>query len=219
MTLKPKITGYNIHVECDVNRYSDGDLPILLVRSRDLAQAIIDLACFSEGLGAIVVIERFIGTDGRTQEIVPQDKSLAMRCTAFRLGLAPNPNFTAVLNLVLREPPLFMALNDLILAITIPHHAPVNCGRAIDGIRNMISQDPDKAKSWDAMRGYLNLSKDYIKLITETSIGPRHGDRTYIPGSSTSEVIQRSWVVMNRFFEFRKRGNQPLPLTEFPLLI
>jgi hypothetical protein len=31
-------------------------------------------------------------------------------------------------------------------------------------------------------------------------------------------TIKRSWIVMNRFLEFKKRGDEALPLSDFPLL-
>jgi hypothetical protein len=48
--------------------------------------------------------------------------------------------------------------------------------------------------------------------------GPRHGDPAHIPAITTTEITRRSWKIMNRFFEYKKRDNGPLPLAEFPLL-
>lgn len=68
------------------------------------------------------------------------------------------------------------------------------------------------------MREALNLHEDYLSFITDQSKGPRHGD---IKGGGFLEIrdtIQRSWTVMNRFLEFKKRGDNRLPLADFPLL-
>jgi hypothetical protein len=44
------------------------------------------------------------------------------------------------------------------------------------------------------------------------------GDPGHAPGSETGEAAKRSWTVMNRYFEYVKRGRQPLPQAQFSLL-
>lgn len=207
-----------IRIDCQTNKYEDTHLNSLYMRALDLARAVIDLACFSTGFGATVILDTFVKPDGQTLTLMTTSPHLDALCTAFRLGAAPNPDLTTVLGIVLKEPALFMAMNDLIVSITLPHHANVNCARAIDGIRNMIAPALPTNKSWEVLRDNLRLAKGYLKLITDTSIPPRHGDRSHIPGSTIMEISRRSWIIMDRFLEFRKRGNQPLPLAEFPLL-
>jgi len=68
------------------------------------------------------------------------------------------------------------------------------------------------------MRDNLNVSQQFLEFITDHSIGPRHGDVLDIPFSIINELIRRSWIVMNRFLEFKKRGDQKLPSSDFPLL-
>jgi len=68
------------------------------------------------------------------------------------------------------------------------------------------------------MHGVLNISRDYQQWISEQAKGPRHGDPAFVPGDVTVEITHRTWVVMNRFLEYRKRGNQPLTAPDFPLL-
>jgi len=68
------------------------------------------------------------------------------------------------------------------------------------------------------MQTGLNLDAAYLKLITDQSVGPRHGDHQYVLGTMTREIATRSWTVMNRFLEYLKRGRAALPPDEFPLL-
>jgi hypothetical protein len=58
----------------------------------------------------------------------------------------------------------------------------------------------------------------YLKFVTDQLAPPRHGDLTHIPGTITREVAARAWTVFNRCREYRKRGSQPLPSSEFPIL-
>jgi len=111
------------------------------------------------------------------------------------------------------------ALNDLIVAITIPHISSINCARAVDAIKHLISPTASTDKqAWEQMQSTLHLDKKYLTLVTDISKDARHGKGTHVSGSMTTEATQRAWTVMNRYFEFRKRGNKPLPISDFPLL-
>ncbi len=218
MAFKFRIEGSDVFVECDVNRLDAADFVPIWMRAFDLVRGVVDLACFSTGIGATVTLNTMINPQGVRSIVLPQDTGLAALCTAFRLGKPPNADFTAILNIVLKEPPLFMAINDLITAITLPHHSAVVCARAIERLRHIIAPGLVPKDSWESLRNNLHIDKDYLTFITSYSTGPRHGDPQHIPGTTTTEIIKRSWTVMNRFLEFRKIGNVPLPISEFPLL-
>jgi hypothetical protein len=69
------------------------------------------------------------------------------------------------------------------------------------------------------MRAALNATKPYVQSITEMSHGTRHGDwSTERSEEEARKTTERAWILMNRFLEYRKRGDQSLPLTDFPLL-
>jgi hypothetical protein len=123
-------------------------------------------------------------------------------------------------NIVLSDPTLFLALNDLVSAITIPHVAPVACSRAMDGLRHLIaSPDAKEPLAWQQMRDALRVDRNFLQLISDTSKGPRHARPGHIPGDIVKEICRRSWIIMNRYLEYVKRGHQPLPVVEFPLLV
>jgi hypothetical protein len=121
--------------------------------------------------------------------------------------------------MVITEPPLFLALNELIVAISIPGHITVNCGRAIESLRTiLVPNDPTRAKAWAEMRKVLRLERSYLDFIIEASANPRHGDKSYLEQETAQEILERSWVIMNRFLEFRKKGSVGLPADEFSIL-
>src|SRR6185312_11433371 len=121
---------------------------------------------------------------------------------------------------VLSDWKLAHAFDDLIHAISVPHVSSVNCARAIEGLKHLLSTDAMNDKQrWEHMRNVLNLSKDYLSLITKSSEENRHGKRSRVEGDVASDVTRRSWTIMNRYLEFRKRGSaDPLPADQFPLL-
>jgi hypothetical protein len=219
MTFSFRIHESDVRVECDVNRYKPDDFIPVYMRAFDLVRGAVDLACFSTGIGATVTLDAFIGPDGVQLAILSRDERLASICTAFTLGPPPNPDFAAALNIVLGNPSLFMAMNDLITAITLPHHSSVTCARTLERLRHIIAPGQDPKPGWEALQNNLNLEKSYVQFVTKYSIGPRHGDPEHIPGVVTTELTKRTWVIMNRFLEFRKRGNIPLPIAEFPMML
>jgi hypothetical protein len=111
-------------------------------------------------------------------------------------------------------------MHELIEAITLPGLVAINCGRALDGLRNIIlPNDTDRRSGWIKLQDELNLGKGFREFVMKISIPPRHGDRTDIPASVSQDILERSWKIMNRFIEYRRRGNQPLPISEFPPLL
>jgi hypothetical protein len=129
-------------------------------------------------------------------------------------------NLEKVLLIVFGDPRIFMALNDLILANTLPHHAPTNCARVLEGLRTVMTPDGmGRDKGWPILRQNLQMDRTYLEFITEHSTGPRHGDRSHISGDVTMAIVGRTWTIMNRFLEFKKRGDTQLPLVEFPMLV
>ena len=127
--------------------------------------------------------------------------------------------FHQVLTIVLTDWRLFRILRQLIEANTVPHESSVNCARVVEGIRHVLATPGSNTKqSWLNMRERLNLSVDYLKLVTDVSTAPRHGDSTQISGTTTVEITQRTWTVMNRLLEYKKRNVRQLPTAEFPIL-
>jgi hypothetical protein len=101
--------------------------------------------------------------------------------------------------MVLQNPTLFMALNELILAITLPHVSSVNCARAMERLKHLIApQGATDKEAWRKMRDTLRIDESYLKYITRYSVGPRHGSPVHVPGTVTTEVTRRAWIIMNR---------------------
>ncbi len=185
------------------------------------ARTALDCLCFAHGLGLTLVLDELVEPDGTVKPLKYTSTRLARLCTAFNLtpGYIGKDDYSAMFLLIVQEPALMLVFNDLIVAHTIPGHIEVNCGRAIEGIRNLLApNDPDRSKGWSELRSVLRLQRSYIDLIINASIAPRHGDKTYTSQDRAFAILDRSWVIMNRFLEFRKRGNIFLSPDEFPIL-
>ncbi len=95
----------------------------------------------------------------------------------------------------------------------------VNCARAIEGLKYLVATPgTSRSKAWEEFRNALHLGESYVRLIIENSIDNRHGNRVHISGEITTEVLRRSWTIMNRFFEYMLRG-KTLPNDELDLLV
>jgi hypothetical protein len=210
-----------VDVKIDCNIYRQEDFGQLYNRAFDLARGCVDTLAFATGYGLTVYFESFTAPDETVNPFFGQNPALAAYCTFFKYPIVTQDDRLALngaLKIVLSEPPIFMALNDLIQANTVPHLVPVNCGRVLDGLRKLVVPGVDPKQGWPTFQTTVNADGAYLVYISDHSKNPRHGDREFISGTIASEVLKRTWIIMNRFLEYRKRGNQPLPLAEFPLL-
>jgi hypothetical protein len=193
---------------------------LLYIRAFDLARSTVDLFSFATGAVQTVWIEQFVDPRGVQSDMVFIDQSLGALCTAFHINAPPgDTRFNEVYNLVVADHELFMALNDLMMANTLPHLAATNCGRVMDAMRRMVaSAIANRGTAWGVLQTELNVSRDYRAYVTDLSASPRHADRSFIPGSIATEVVRRTWTMFNRLLEYKKRRNVRLSAPEFPLL-
>lgn len=214
-----KIDNSIVTVECDLDRYEWEYFGELNKRATDLARTSANIAAFAAGYGLSVVLEYMTEPDGR--QIAPQrrEEIPAESRSALNLDASGTDEMQRAVTAIITEPAVFMALDDLIRAVSSHHTQFADCGRVVDGIRRSIAPTLDGAAAWRAMHDALNIDRTYLERISRVSTGPRHGDRTFISGEVGSEVLKRTWAVMNRFLEYRKRGNAPLTAPEFPRLV
>lgn len=212
LTIKQSV----VHVIVTANQFDkDKHFVALYMRALDLTRAAVDLVGFAKATGLVVHLDRFVDADGNAMELVFDNKGLVPLCTAYQL----DNRFSEMLTMLLMSHPIAVQLRHLIESITIPHVSLVNCARAIEGLRQIMSPDTKDSAAWKLMRESLNVDEAYLKLITGNSKGPRHGGTAHVPGTVTSEVTKRAWNVMNRFLEYKKRKDTPLPESEFPMLL
>jgi hypothetical protein len=108
------VVNSRVDTECSVNRFTVDDLSLLHKIAFDTTRALVNLLNFSSGWGLIVAFEAFTNPDGLTATFCPMDTRLSSLCTAFVFSpnAAPSKSFNEIAGIVLKEPPLFMALND-----------------------------------------------------------------------------------------------------------
>lgn len=185
-------------------------------RALDCARLMTGCYSFITGLGLRVILTKMIKPGGVESPMVTTNPNLAKLSTAYTFNAQSYEQMVLAMGNHIDD--LFV-LNDLIDSILAPHGALVNCARAVEGIRlRMTPEGFTKKQGWEEMRRSLRIDHAYLKFITDQSEGPRHADRSGVNHAEYRMTLERSWTVMNRYLEYKKRGNQPLPEAEFELL-
>jgi hypothetical protein len=203
------VRGADIKVDCEISGTSDDHILTLLHwHVLHMVTGAVDVVAFSKGTGVSVVINHCKISDGRNGPIGLRDEDLVKAC----------PMDHSEINIVVASDPVILKhLHDLVESVFKPLEAQINCARAVEGFRRLLSQGTD-AQQWDFMRNNLNFSKSYLTFVTDLSREPRHG---YVGPQNIGNIGKtriHAWTVAYRFMQFRVRGNIKLPESDFPIL-
>ena len=215
--ISPHIIDSRVNVTCEVAQYSKGDdLLHVYIRALEVTRSLADLAAFSKGLGLTVILERIVYPDDSIDAINFRDPDLASRCKSFDID--DENSFTEMVEIVLKDRSLLTALNEVVSSITVLGHSETGCARAMERLKHIIAPGMKRHQRWKALRDNLQISETYLTSIIDPSTGPRHGDPSLIDVRVREQTVQRAWTIMDRFLEFERRHNQPLPISDFPML-
>jgi hypothetical protein len=211
-----KIADSEVTVDCHMNNFEERKHYIdLYLRSLDYVYAVLDVLSFSTGKYHRLIIDRWIKPNGDRKDIY----DMFFNAPEFNSAATTDPtDFGRVLSIVSVEHHLRMALRDLISGTMESHVSPVDFGRVVESLRHLISPNLDRKEGWARLLTTLRVERAFIQPITDTSTAPRHGDFSRIIGDVTTDIAKRTWILMNRYLEYRKAGNQPLPPELFPVL-
>jgi hypothetical protein len=215
-----RIIESHIGVEAYVENLGE-DISEISNRALELARSALDAFCFNKGWGLSATLDVYIDVAGIEHVLVPVSSTIDFTDRSYT---ANTTHVGTGLNILYRQMAsniiLSTAINDLIVAITLPRTAEIGCARAVEGIRTLMTPpDMERVDGWPIMREKLNLSESYLRFITDVSKKPRHGSRVFIEPSILSTLIARAWKIMERYLAFEQRGNGlPLPVEDFPML-
>jgi hypothetical protein len=200
----------------DLNQFElDKHFDVVRNQVQDLADAMMNLLTIKSGNGLSIVLDQIIQPSGKLSPIHLKEKELTRHITAF-----DESNFEQVALIVMKDRSLHLALRDFTEGMRQSYIGTIGIARAVDGFcQAFVPAGKKRDAGWEPMREALNASEDYVKAISKISTGPRHADWGDLGEIETRKIVERAWILMNRFLEYRKRGNQPLPLSEFPLLV
>jgi hypothetical protein len=188
-------------------------------RATDLARATVNMLAFSTGHGLFVMIDSITYPHGVLGTLHRQELGVERLVTSFSLDPSRLQELNDSFLTILFDHNIFIALDDITSAVINGHMAQANCGRAIEMIRNIISPKKISNAAWKEMQEALNVSREYQESISKDLTANRHGASAAVPGPIVSKTIERTWSIMNRLIEYKKRGSVPLKPSEFPLLV
>ncbi|MBG0800842.1 hypothetical protein IYW40_04970 [Methylocystis sp. H4A] len=203
----------NIHLIANLDRHPTYEEQAFVISVLlDGIQTLIDMIAFRENIYATVIIEKMIDIDGT-------ESTLIFRLNEFMSLKSMRPErFGDMVNILFNDLPAAIALHDVITSLYRRHLSVTLCARAVEAIRNNIASGIKREKQWPIMRAALKLDETYVNYITDASKAPRHGDHAFIPGDIAREVQSRTFIIMDRFLEYKLRGSTPLPEDEFQTL-
>lgn len=222
LPMEASVQGSKFTVTCELPKYEEAMGAVLLARAGNLIRVFTNAVSFSMAIGLTITFDSFQAPDGRIGPVQHITFGLVGICSAFTFppkSSSENAEFHRALNTIITEPNLAGSMTDLAETLVHWHQTPTNCGRVLDSLRKAVAPAVKPIKGWAILQGIVNADDAYMKFVSDISTDPRHGDRTAGTSSrDVAETMRRTWEVMNRFIEYRKRGSQPLSLTEFPML-
>jgi hypothetical protein len=203
-----------IEATCDASHYNEAHIVHYHREAYYVTRTLINLVAFKRGCGLTIAFEAFVTPSGEFCGLAPIYFPFAQAATAFELH-----ELDEMFLLAMADKGFAVALSDLIHAASAPYAVAINSARAIETLRQLFAEPGDsRAAAWARMRERLRLTDEYLRFITDHSVAPRHGDITGISGFKNAEISLRAWTVMNRFIVYRRKGSQPLPEGDYPLL-
>lgn len=205
-----------ITINCEMDEFEPTPEQVLFlyVRAMDFASAAINVTSLAFGEGRTFILENFTDQYGKNWNFRNRSKELAGLFTIVK----PNtPDFELLIQIVISRPYLNYAIRDLTQALVQPRLAALNYARVIETIRHLIAPNEERKRGWQILQDNLNVSEEYLRLITDQSIAHRHGEHTPISNWNNAEIELRAWTILNRYLHYTRRLSQ-LPLTDFPLL-
>jgi hypothetical protein len=204
-----------VMVEWTVAHYKPELLTAIWMHSKKLSTVLVDLIAFRMGAAAIVVLDSYVDDKGVSDSLALIEPAVAGLSTSF----PTDAELLKVFEVIADEQELMLVFEDLIATLSSQDHKAVNCGRCVEAVRQLVAgYGLDAKRQWPIFNDFLNLDRLYIDLIMEHSKDPRHGKQLPVDANIGTEIMQRTWRVIDRFFHFRLLGNKKLDLASFPLL-
>ncbi len=199
-------------VDVETERFDAVIADSLFVDALDYVRGVIETFGFADGVPYSANIDTIVEPGGTERLVVLGDREMAKLCTAYTEHSAD-----AVLELVLTNNDLARVLSDAMRTLSQPHYSPISCGRIAEGLARLVGGN-DRRAAWPALRDALNVEEAYLKLLTEHSKAPRHGDNVAVAGAVTRELSIRAWTLIDRYFHYRLGGGKALDRQRFPRL-
>jgi hypothetical protein len=214
-----QIIDSNVTVIIEINKFDvDRDLQPVINHAQDIVGIAINLLSIKTGLALYGLLDRLRLPSGEMHFVHCKELEFPKHMTAVH----QHSDLEQVLRIATSDHNIAMTLRDITDGLRQNYSGIIGAARAIDSICNyFIPEGGERKDGWPRMRAALNATEPYVQSISEQSKGPRHAKWSSASIANDQEArktMERAWILMNRFLEYRKRGDHPLPASEFPLL-
>jgi hypothetical protein len=205
----------DVSVSWTTSDYNRDTLPAIWLHSRKLVTSLVDLIAFRMGAAATVILDRYKDHTGHIHTLVigqPQVKGMSSL-------LDSDTGLLSVFDVIAHEPHLMTVLEDLISGLWSQDHKIINCARSVEAIRQLVAgYNVEPNAQWPIFRAALNVERSYLDLIMNYSTNSRHGKKDSAPTNDVNIIMERTWILIDRFFNYRLGGNKILDKKLFPAL-
>ena len=199
------------------------DLETLRNSVEHVVRGIVDAFGYIEGRSYDVEITSVIDLSGKRSHVFGVEVG-ALQATKHErpillpdlLGLLTSPSSFGIEDASFKPMQLRLAMGDLREAIREFGQSAFFCFRAIECLRQCYvepgAEDSDVTRriSWETMGKKLCIEKTWIEPVRMASILERHGSQRITTAEQRSELMLRTWKVIDRFILSAKSGFQPL---------
>jgi len=222
MTIECQVKDSQIEIWCNVQNWQHDYLAILNMDVTNVIRSYTDLYSFGSGLGLLAFLETVTFPDGAIEPLTSISEELGSECTAYNVfgtSAEETEEQYRVCTMIANDHELTYAMSDLVLPLLFPTLAPSHCRRVLNSLRKYLYPHPNDREGWKFLQKAINVDGSYIRWVRDNAHEPTHGSRSYIDAPTVKEMMKRTWIVMNRVIEFKKRGGvHSLPADEFFML-
>jgi hypothetical protein len=214
-TIDVAVVDSEISVSWHTSNYDRKNLWPFWAHAQRITVAVVDLIAFRGGYAATVILDRYREDNGFEEGISFAEPAVASLAPV----LSDDAGLLAVFDILAGEQHLMVVMEDLIAGLWSQDHKVINCARSVEAIRQLIAgYSLEPKKQWPVLNDRLNLAPDYTALIMKHSHDPRHGKRPVSSPQEVTEIMRRTWIIFNRYFEYKLRGEKKLDVSTFPVL-
>ncbi|WP_176086677.1 hypothetical protein [Martelella sp. HB161492] len=176
----------------------------------DVAQTFVETAGFIKGIPYSMSLDRVILPNGEVRGYVFADRSLAA------MHDFTEDDLEALSDICFSDLKCRLVLSDILMTLGKAHYSPTACGRVADSLARLISPDVERKEQWSNLRRALRVNEAYVRLLSEVSKAPRHGDRIEVDAATNQETAHRAWLLLGRYLRYRLNGE--LDPVAYPML-
>lgn len=215
----PTVNGTDVRislsiVKCVVQILAQVDASVQLhelkYQVQNICQSFLDLLCFAKGLSHEIEIMSVLTPENEHFVYEIKNKTI--------YDLAHERIELGTLMSLMQDSFLRHALADLRQAVRNPIDTAFFSYRAIESLMQRFNPDETSKKSWTEFRSKLNIDRKLIDGIKTFADPSRHGCHQVIDIGTRSQILQDTWLIIERYIHYAQNSYAQLSEDEYTML-